>query len=176
MNRKSGARIRRNLGFSVTGVVIAFLTAAPALAGGPPTPLPDFTVDYPAGVACTFPTHVEGTGGHQKPLTFVDRNGNPVRIQSTGTGSEVTFTNVNTGSSLTTRSNGSNQRITFNPDGSFTLEALGNTVIILFPTDSPPGPSTTLWSGRVVINIDSNGVFTVLSTTGNATDICAALS
>ena len=156
-------------------VTAALLACTPVFAGGPPLPLPDFTVDYPAGIACTFPLHIEGTGGHVKSLTFVDKSGNPVRIQSTGTGSAITFTNANTGSTLSTRSNGSEQRIIPNADGSITLEAMGNTVIILFDTDTPPGPSTTLYSGRVVIRVDDGSVFTLVTTAGAQTDICATL-
>jgi hypothetical protein len=66
--------------------------------------------------------------------------------------------------------------ITFNPDGSSTLLITGHNVLILFPTDVPAGPSTTLYVGRVVFTIDSSGVFTVQEVSGTATDICAAVS
>jgi hypothetical protein len=49
-------------------------------------------------------------------------------------------------------------------------------VLILFPSDVPEGPSTTLYVGRVVFTIDDAGVFTVVSTSGKSTDICAELS
>ena len=48
-------------------------------------------------------------------------------------------------------------------------------MLILFPTDVPAGPSTTLHVGRVVYTIDTNGVFTVQRVSGTSTDICAAL-
>jgi hypothetical protein len=48
-------------------------------------------------------------------------------------------------------------------------------VLILFPTDVPAGPSTTLYVGRVVFTVVGD-VFTLRSTSGTATDICAALS
>jgi len=47
-------------------------------------------IDYPAGVACAFPLGIEGSGGHIKALSFIDKNGNVVRIQATGTGSALT--------------------------------------------------------------------------------------
>jgi hypothetical protein len=49
-------------------------------------------------------------------------------------------------------------------------------VTILFPTDIPAGPSTTLVAGRVVFTVDQDGVFTVLQMSGEQTDICALLS
>jgi len=39
--------------------------------------------------------------------------------------------------------------------------AVGLSVTILFPTDVPAGPSTTLVAGRVVFTVDQDGVFTV---------------
>ena len=47
---------------------------------------------------------------------------------------------------------------------------------ILFPTDFPPGPSTTLTVGLTVFTVDASGVFRVLQASGNSTDLCAALS
>jgi hypothetical protein len=46
----------------------------------------------------------------------------------------------------------------------------------VFPSDVPAGPSTTLYVGRVVYTVDVNGDFTLVSTRGTATDICAELS
>ena len=56
------------------------------------------------------------------------------------------------------------------------MTATGHNVLILFPSDVPAGPSTTLYVGRVVYTIGTDGVFTLVSTRGTATDICAALS
>jgi hypothetical protein len=99
-----------------------------------------------------------------------------VQVLAAGTGSAIVFTNLDTGATFQTRSNGSVQRIIPNADGSFNIENMGNTVIILFDTDTPPGPSTTLYAGRVVIRVDNGSVLTVLTTSGTATDICAAVS
>jgi hypothetical protein len=49
-------------------------------------------------------------------------------------------------------------------------------VLIMFPTDEPAGPSTTLYVGRVVFDADAAFNFTLRSTRGTATDLCAALS
>lgn len=64
----------------------------------------------------------------------------------------------------------------FNADGSQTVTLTGHNILILFPTDVPAGPSTTLYVGRVVFTVDANGVTTLKSTSGTATDICAAVS
>jgi len=63
-----------------------------------------------------------------------------------------------------------------NPDGSATQVTTGHNIVILFPTDVPAGPSTTLYVGRVVISIDSAGNYTLLKASGSSADICAALS
>ena len=54
---------------------------------------------------------------------------------------------------------------------------MGHLVLIMFPSDVPAGPSTTLYVGRVVFDVDNaTGVFTLREARGNATDLCAALS
>jgi hypothetical protein len=40
----------------------------------------------------------------------------------------------------------------------------------------PAGPSTTLYVGRVVYTVDADAVFTLQSTSGRETDICATLT
>jgi hypothetical protein len=89
----------------------------------------------------------------------------------------LTFTNLATGKTLALSSNGSVERDTFNADRTITtVDALGYNVIILFPTDVPAGPSTTLYVGRVVYTVDAAGVFRIQTHSGPTTDICAALS
>ena len=138
----------------------------------------DFMVDFPAGLACSFELQVlfDGMVGKQISREFVDRNGNIVRSITAGTGSALTFTNAETGATLSTRSNGAVTQITSNGDGSYTYVTTGHNILILFPTDIPAGPSTTLYVGRVVFTSDSFSNFTLLDTAGSATDICAALS
>jgi hypothetical protein len=86
------------------------------------------------------------------------------------------YTNLTTGKTFSTKSNGAVSQIKFNPDGSYTQQLTGHNVLILFPTDIPSGPSTTLIVGRVVFTVDTNGVFTVQDVNGKTTDICAILS
>lgn len=134
-------------------------------------------IDIPAGVACAdFGVRVTIEGEQLVNRVFVDRDGNVVRILSAGTGPTLTLTNLSSGATFTTKSNGSVARTVFNSDGSQTVTLSGHNVLILFPTDVPAGPSSTLYAGRVAFTIDANEVFTVLQASGQATDICAALS
>jgi len=137
---------------------------------------PDFTVVLAAGTACTFDLQIEGSGGNRQFREFTDENGNVVRSLDAGTGSELRFTNLSpNGKTLSTMSNGAVSRKTFNLDGSFTETDTGHNILILFPTDSPAGPSTTLIVGRLVFTVDVFGIFTVQTVSGRVTDICAAL-
>jgi hypothetical protein len=149
---------------------LAIATAAPASAAAP-----DLELKLPAGTACAFPLHVEGTGDKRIMKQFTDQNGKVVRLLAAGKGFELTFTNLSSGESITLPSNGSVQLTTINADGTQTVQSTGHNVVILFPTDVPAGPSTTLYTGRLVYTVDADGVFTVLSTSGQTTDICALL-
>jgi hypothetical protein len=54
---------------------------------------------------------------------------------------------------------------------------MGHLILLLFPSDVPAGPSTTLYVGRVVFTFDFETGFTVVKgNTGRATDLCAALA
>jgi hypothetical protein len=159
---------------SASGAVALMLalagSAAPAVAA-------PFSFELDPGQGCAFGLGVSGTGGdHRGGHTFVDANGNPVRIIDAGRGSRLTFTNLSTGATLTLRANGAVTNTVINPDGSSTVTTTGHNVLILFPTDVPAGPSTTLFTGRVVFTVSPTGVFTLLSTAGTSTDICAALA
>ena len=156
---------------------VGALAAPASAAAAPPSPGPVIDDVYPAGVACVgFDLRVTGDGGKRQAHLFLDEDGNPVRFLETGTGSALTFTNETTGESVSFKSNGSVASITFNADGTLTFEVTGHSVTILFPTDIPAGPSTTLLAGRVVFTVDQAGVFTVRQMSGQQTDICALLS
>lgn len=132
----------------------------------------------PAGWACGgFDLQINDCGdAHRVDRQFSDKNGNVVRTLSAGTGGSLTFTSLSTGKNLSTRSNGAVFHTTINSDGSQTTVTTGHVVIILFPSDVPAGPSTTLYVGKVVYTVDTNGTWTILKTSGKSLDICAALS
>ena len=159
---------------SVAAVVA--LTAALAMSADAAVAEP-FHLDFPAGTACTFGLAVDGTGGGNPPIReFRDANGHVVRTIDAGRGSQLTFTNLSSNATIALPASGAVTDTVVNADGSQTVTLTGNNVLILFPSDVPAGPSTTLYVGRVVFTVDANQVFTLVSTSGTARDICAELS
>lgn len=171
MNNMNRLRIR----YLIACMMAAVLGyGSPVIAAAPSGP-PDFVFDLPDGLACSFALRIEGWDGKRHVKMFKDKSGF-VREISAGTGSALRFTNIATGLTFSTKSNGSVTHTLFNPDGSSTMASTGHNVLILFPTDVPAGPSTTLYVGRVVFTVDLSDIFTVLKESGKKTDICAALS
>lgn len=160
----------------VVGIVLLTLMAGATLSRAAQSP-PDATVVFPAGVACAgFDLQVDiWNNPHRVIREFSDKSGNAVRLLTAGKGSTLAFTNLTTQESFALRPNGSVEHVTYNLDGSQAWTTTGHNVLILFPTDVPAGPSTTQYVGQVVFTVDPNGVFTLQSARGTATDICAAL-
>jgi hypothetical protein len=145
-------------------LVLGLSLAAPVAAA------PAFVFD--PGVACAFGLGIDfGDGGPQNAHEFKDG-----RLLSAGRGNALTFTNMDTKATFSTRATGSSSWTVENPDGSTTQTLIGQWLVILFPTDVPPGPSTTIYVGRVVVDIATDGVWTIESVSGTTTDVCAALS
>ena len=163
----------RRLGIAAAAAALAASTVATAAWGDSATTVQVF----PAGLACAdFDLQVEASGGTIKQHDFTDRSGEVVRVVLAGTGPALTLTNLTSGATYSTPSNGSVTHIAVNPDGTLTYRMTGHNILILFPTDVPPGPSTTLYVGQVGFTVDANAVFTVTSVAGRSVDICAALS
>ncbi|WP_298586769.1 hypothetical protein [uncultured Kocuria sp.] len=146
------------------------------------TGLPPATADHyppfelPENTACTFPLGVSATGGKLHTKTWYDEKGDPVRSITAGRGDVVTYTNLDTGAFLSLKTGGNVERKTYHPDGSQTVTMTGQGGLIFFPSDEPPGPSTTHYFGRVVYTIGTDGVWTLVSTSGRERDICAELA
>ena len=169
------SRKARHLVAGVTALAlaaaVAVATAAPASAERATHGRGDFEFVLPAGQACAgFDLSLVGTAD-KRAIKELD---NGVLIEA-GNGFDLTFTNLSNDNSITLLSNGSVTRTTINGDVS-TVESTGHNVLILFETDVPAGPSTTLYTGRLVYTVDAGGVFTVQSTSGQTTDICALLA
>jgi len=154
----------------------AAVAAVLAIIAGAPTASADTQILLPEGQGCGFELLINISGGKAQYREFYDRNGNLVRTISAGRGFDLTFTNTDTGKSLPFPSNGSVSRTTINPDGSTSTVATGHNVLILFPTDVPAGPTTTLYVGQVSWDVNTSGVFTLTGHAGKTTDICAAIS
>ena len=168
-------RIRRVAGTALltTALTLGLTNTATAAA---PQPVDAGEIDLPAGLACDFPLRVSATSDQNLTKQFVDKSGNVVRVLQVGTGISYTYRNLNTGKSITTRAGGSAIQ-TVVEDGIETLTATGHNALILFPTDVPEGPSTTVYQGKIVYTIDlASGVFTLLKTSGTSVDMCAALA
>ena len=163
----------RRLGIEAAAATLAASTVATAAWGDSATTVQIF----PAGLACAdFDLKVEASGGTIKQHDITDRSGEVVRVILAGTGPALTLTNLTSGATYSTPSNGSVTHIAVNPDGTLTYRVTGHNILILFPTDVPPGPSTTLYVGQVGFTVDAKAVFTVTSVAGRSVDICAALS
>ena len=155
-----------------------WLTAGAAVALiGLAAPSTALALDLEAGLACDFPLRVTiDSSTHRVYKEFYDKDGNLVRLLSAGKGNELSFENLSSGATLSLKGKGSVEHVALHPDGTQSWRTTGHNVLILFPTDVPAGPSTTLYMGRVVFTVDTSGVFTLRSTSGKSMDICAALS
>lgn len=170
MNNVNNLRIRYFLAFMMAAMLGY---GSPTIAADDP---PDRTDTFQAGLACPFDLQIEQWFGKRHDTTFTDKKG-IARLISAGTGSALKYTNLSTSGTFSSKSNGAVARTTVKLDGSSTQELTGHNVVILFPTDIPAGPSTTLYDGgRVVISIDAGGNFTLKEESGNKIDICAILT
>jgi len=172
---KLAHKLSRTGGSLVAGAFIALLGF------GMPSMAADVTYDFPAGWACQdfdlrFEIFRTYKGGGEK--VFYDKNGNAVRWLAAGKSNDFVFTNLNSGATLSVKGKGFKYSAVLNPDGSTTWQSTGHQAIIALPTDVwvPPGPSTTLYVGRLVATTDPDEVYTLISFTGDSTDVCAALS
>jgi hypothetical protein len=155
--------------------LLTFFALAPTAGADPPVrePFVNMGGTVPAGVACPgFPVTISIDVDGQTATTFFDKDGNPIRQVITGR-LILTVTNGTTLESRTYRLGGA-IHLLFGADGSLTITLTGSSLISLFPTDVPPGPSTTQGSGRAVIRIDA--LFTLVSRTGHVEDVCAELA
>jgi hypothetical protein len=170
--------LRTRLACAVAATTIGLAGTATQSVAADPAPSPDATIDFPAGQACPgFDLRVEiWNNEHRVFKEFRDKNGNVVRMLSAGKGSTLAFTNLATREKFSLKPNGAVEHTTINPDGSQTVAVTGHNVLILFPTDVPAGPSTTLHVGRVVYTVSAaSGVFTLQSVSGKSSNICDAL-
>jgi hypothetical protein len=122
-----------------------------------------------------LPGHLHSVRWQPGRATRSRPGGQPSRVIAAGTGSNVTVINDDTQQAVSFQSNGAVTRTTTNSDGSQTVSATGHYIIILFSTDVG-GPSTTLYTGQVTYTVSPTGVWEVLSHSGSALDLCAALS
>lgn len=116
--------MRRTLTMAVAVIGLAMLTSSPA-AAIPPEHFPPEQVDETFVIedVCDFPIeiHVTGTVRHTH---YFDQDGNEIRDITVFPNFKITFTNLDTGESLSTPSP-SVEFIDLNPDGSATVTIAG---------------------------------------------------
>ena len=156
--------------------VAAIAAGILSVAAPGPASAADFDVLFPAGTACDFDLGVDISGGSLITREFTDSDGNLVRTLTAGRGTDLTFTNVATHATVSLKGNGTVTSTTLNPDGTSTVRSTGHNVLILFPTDVPAGPSTTLYVGQVTYEVDAQSVFTITGSSGRTRDLCDELS
>jgi len=168
---------RHRTALASAAALLALGAAAPAAAADSGH---DLVLD--AGLACAdFAVGLDFIGGKRNVREFTDANGDVVGVLVTGAAEGVVVTNIATGESVRAPSRGAATRVTPTGAGTSTVTHTGNLLLILFPTDDPAGPSTTLIQGRTVFTVapdpfpDSDQI-TVKSITGRTTDLCAALA
>jgi hypothetical protein len=159
-------------------MIVALMLAFAGVLGSGGQAIADWSMDLPAGMACAdFDLRIETTGSWpQVYKEFKDRDGNVIRIFQAGKGWDFLFTNLSTGATFPLKGNGSVSHYSYNLDGTYTYVGTGHNVMIFFPTDVPPGPSTIQVLGRVVSTVDENNVWTLQKLSGKQIDICEALT
>ena len=166
------------------GFALSALAAAALVAPAQPA-VADGSFFLPLGQGCAdFALEWSWTGGNLHTKEFTDAQGNVVRLITAGKGTVNTYTNYGSdpepivpGKSISIRTDGSVTKTVINPDGTQTVTATGHNGLIMFPSDVPAGPTTIQYVGKIVYNIDpATGVFTLVSTTGQALDVCAELA
>ena len=146
-----------------------------AVGAAQPASAAESSFTLPAGLGCSFALKVTLTGGTLQPRNVTTGNGDPTRIVTAGSTGTLTIENLDTPKSISFPSRGVGQ--TEATEGnSTTVKTGGQLLLILFPSDSPPGPSTTLYTGKVVYTINQTNDFQLQSTAGRQIDICAELA
>jgi len=149
---------------AMVGTVIA-VSAMPARAVAPvkePLEFPNELV-LAAGDFCDFELVVTFPVNNEIVTTFFDAEGNVDRVLITGA-LVVTFTNTETGETLTLNIPGSSVLV----DDELTYRGRN----VIFPVEG----GIALVSGRVVAMIDSEGFVHPVEVAGSTTDVCAVLA
>ena len=165
--------------FAALLLAASFGLGTSASAGPPPTATgePDFSVEFPAGWACSnFGVKIDIWEGGAVVRQVKDRNG-VVRALLAGTGNTFRYTNMLTGKTTSTRAGGASQISTsYAVDGTQKVTTNGHVLVVWFPSDIPAGPSTNYYTGRFVYTLSPDYVGTMQSHSGNSRDICTELS
>ena len=156
-------------------VVIVLVPASLAQAEKPlRSPVPDSGGTVPAGVLCPFPVTVSTVINRETQTTFLDAQGDPVRVLVTGA-LFLRVTNDAPGGDSTVLNVSGPYTFFFHPDGSITIKGTGPQLLGLFPTDEG-GPALLFIHGSFTLEVSLQGVFHDIVTRGRVMDLCRALS
>ena len=165
--------------FAALLLAASFGLGTSASAGPPPTATgePDFSVEFPAGWACSnFGVKIDIWEGDAATRHVKDRNG-VIRAVLAGGGGAFRYTNLLSGKTTTSKAGGVSQIVTvYAADGTQKITINGHALIVWFPSDIPAGPWTSYYTGKVVYTLSPDYVGTLQSLNGNSVDICTELS
>ena len=155
--------------FAALGIMVSTATAA----GPDHSKVLGFAATFPAGTVCAFTVTWDPPENNVNQLVFpVDANGDQL-VRTTGH-DVIVVTNADTGASITLRG-GFRQDLIFRADGTIDVWING-TVLAAAGVPDLGGPSMWWFRGHLHDVLDATFTRTAHSFTGNATDICAALS
>ena len=121
---------------------------------------------------CDFPVlaHVHGS---ETITTYTDASGVPVKQIYTFPGNQMTFTNLESGASVTVMATGATV-VRAAADGGVSVQITGHGPFAPHPLSGEPG----IWylSGRARATFDADGVLTSAVVTGGLDDLCPRLA
>jgi hypothetical protein len=163
--------MRRGL-LLLSTVLVALTAAAAATAGQPDRNAFSTTGDTPIPDQCAFPVLLHVEGG-EIDTDFFDKERNLAKRMGVFPGQTSTWTNLDTGRSITLSDAGLYQ-LRLEPDGSGTVSITGHGYI---PNDATGEPG--LWylnGGHVAATFDADGNPTSIDISGNLVDLCTLLA
>jgi hypothetical protein len=164
--------MRRASLIAVLSLSLVALAASPVSAAGPErSKFTGFVLDFPEGLVCDFAVRWDVFAGGNELVFPVRANGDQV-VRQVGRNT-ATITNLGTGATVGIQG-GTRQDFVFHADGTVDVIIDGHAIAGYFPADG--GPSMWLFRGHLHDLVD--GTFTLIAHdfSGNATDLCAALS
>ncbi len=153
-------------------VLLALAVAPPASATRPIREVHPSQDDVVITDQCAFPVfgHIDG---REIITTFTDAAGTPVKQIVAFPGNTLTFTNLDSGTSVTVMGTGSSQ-LRAEPDGSVSARSMGHGPFFPNPLTGEPG----IWylSGQGRATLDSQGNVTSAHVSGTLVDLCPRLA
>jgi hypothetical protein len=153
-------------------VLVALAVTTPASASTPTREIHPSQDDVVIADQCAFPVlgHIDGV---EIITTWTDDAGSPVKQIVTFPGNTMTFTNLDSGTSVTVMGTGSSQ-LRAAPDGSVSARAMGHGPFFPNPITGEPG----IWylSGQGKATIDPQGNVTSAELAGRLIDLCPKLA